>query len=67
MFKVGISGDLLNSSNEPCFGIAPLNLLKDRDDIEIGFNAKFLIEMFVILVHFRLFSLKNVISESNEK
>ena len=35
MFKVGISGDLLNSNNEPCFGKDPLNLLKDRDDIEI--------------------------------
>ena len=30
MFSVGISGDLLNSSNKPCFGMEPLNLLKNR-------------------------------------
>ena len=34
MFKVGISGDLLNSENKPCFGDAPLELLKVRKDIE---------------------------------
>lgn len=28
MFEVGISGDLLNSENKPCFGEAPLNILK---------------------------------------
>ena len=36
MFKVGISGDLLNNENEPCFGNAPLELLKSRKDIEIS-------------------------------
>ena len=36
MFKVGISGDLLNNKNEPCFGRAPLELLKNRKDIEIS-------------------------------
>jgi phosphoglycerate dehydrogenase-like enzyme len=35
MFKVGISGDLLNSENKPCFGNAPLELLKTRKDVEI--------------------------------
>ena len=33
MFKIGISGDLLNSENKPCFGDAPLELLKVRKDI----------------------------------
>ena len=28
MFKVGTSGDLLNDENEPCFGDAPLEILK---------------------------------------
>ena len=45
MFKVGISGDLLNSTNEPCFGIEPLNLLKDREDIEISWMDKSIIEL----------------------
>ena len=45
MFKVGISGDLLNSKNEPCFGIEPLNLLKDRDDIEISWMDKAIVEL----------------------
>ena len=45
MFKVGISGDLLNSSNEPCFGIGPLNLLKDRSDIEISWMDKSINEL----------------------
>ena len=40
MFKVGISGDLLDSNNEPCFGDIPLNLLKDRDDIKITWMDK---------------------------
>ena len=35
MFKVGISGDLLNSQKKPCFGDAPLELLKAREDIEV--------------------------------
>ena len=45
MFKVGISGDLLNRNNEPCFGVEPLNLLKDRDDIEISWMDKSIIEL----------------------
>jgi len=35
MFKVGISGDLLNADNKPSFGEAPLEILKKRNDIEI--------------------------------
>jgi len=31
MFKVGISGDLLNADNEPCFGEAPLEILKKKN------------------------------------
>ena len=45
MFKVGISGDLLNSNNKPCFGMAPLNLLKDRKNIEISWMDKSIIEL----------------------
>ena len=45
MFKVGISGDLLNSNDEPCFGMEPLNLLKNRDDIEISWMDKSIIEL----------------------
>ena len=45
MFKVGISGDLLNSNNEPCFGDSPLNLLKDRDDIKITWMDKKITEL----------------------
>ena len=45
MFKVGISGDLLNSDNEPCFGKGPLNLLKNRDDIEITWMDKTISEL----------------------
>jgi len=45
MFKVGISGDLLNSNHEPCFGMEPLNLLKNRDDIEISWMDKSIIEL----------------------
>ena len=45
MFKVGISGDLLNSSNEPCFGYSPLNLFKERDDIEITWMDKNISEL----------------------
>ena len=40
MFKVGISGDLLNSNNQPCFGKAPLDFFKKRDDIEISWMDK---------------------------
>ena len=45
MFRVGISGDLLNSRDEPCFGIEPLNLLKDREDIEISWMDKSITEL----------------------
>ena len=45
MFKVGISGDLLNSGNEPCFGMEQLNLLKNRKDIEISWMDKSIIEL----------------------
>ena len=45
MFKVGISGDLLNSSDEPCFGMEPLNLLKNREDIEICWLDKSITEL----------------------
>ena len=45
MFKVGISGDLLNSINKPCFGDEPLNLLKDRGDIEITWMDKNILEL----------------------
>ncbi len=45
MFKVGISGDLLNSIDQPCFGMEPLNLLKDRDDIEISWMDKSIVEL----------------------
>ena len=45
MFKVGISGDLLNSRGEPCFGMEPLNLLKDREDIEIFWMDKSITEL----------------------
>ena len=45
MFKVGISGDLLNSNNEPCFGNSPLNLLKERDNIKITWMDKTISEL----------------------
>ena len=45
MFKVGISGDLLNRNNEPCFGMEPLNLLIDREDFEIFWLDKSIIEL----------------------
>ena len=45
MFKVGISGDLLNSRDQPCFGMEPLNLLKHREDIEISWMDKSIIEL----------------------
>ena len=45
MFKVGISGDLLNSENEPCFGNDPLELLKNRKDIEISWMDKTISEI----------------------
>ncbi len=45
MFKVGISGDLLNSKNEPCFGAEPLNLLKNRNNVEISWMDKSIIEL----------------------
>ena len=45
MFKVGISGDLLNNNNEPCFGRAPLELLKNRNDVEIFWMDKTITEI----------------------
>ena len=45
MFKVGISGDLLNDENEPCFGNAPLEILKNRKDIEISWMDKNITEL----------------------
>ena len=45
MFKVGISGDLLNSENEPCFGNDPLEPLKNRKDVEISWMDKKIIEI----------------------
>ena len=45
MFKVGISGDLLNSENKPCFGDSPLELLKARKDIEIFWMDKSITEI----------------------
>jgi phosphoglycerate dehydrogenase-like enzyme len=45
MFKVGISGDLLNYENKPCFGEAPLELLKARKDIEIFWMDKSITEI----------------------
>ncbi len=45
MFKVGISGDLLNNENRPCFGDAPLELLKNRKDIEISWMDKTITEI----------------------
>ena len=45
MFKVGISGDLLNSANKPCFGDAPLELLKSRENIEIFWMDKSITEI----------------------
>ena len=38
--KVGISGDLLNEDNEPCFGNEALLKLQNRDDIEISWMDK---------------------------
>ena len=45
MFKVGISGDLLNNENEPCFGNIPLELLKNRKNIEISWMDKTITEI----------------------
>ena len=45
MFKVGISGDLLNSDDEPCFGKEPLNLLNERKDVEITWMDKSILEL----------------------
>ena len=45
MFKVGISGDLMNNNNEPCFGIGPLNILKNRNDVEISWMDKSITEL----------------------
>ena len=45
MFKVGISGDLLNSKNKPCFGDAPLELLRARKDVEVFWMDKSITEI----------------------
>ena len=45
MFEVGISGDLLNSENKPCFGEAPLNILKNRSDINVSWMDKSITEI----------------------
>ena len=45
MFKVGISGDLLNNDNKPCFGDAPLERLKVRKDIEFFWMDKSITEI----------------------
>ena len=45
MFEVGVSGDLLDRNNKPCFGNGPLNLLKDRDDIKITWMDKTISEL----------------------
>ncbi len=45
MFKVGISGDLLNKNDQPCFGMEPLNLLMDRDDIKVSWMDKSIVEL----------------------
>ena len=45
MFEVGISGDLLNSENKPCFGEAPLNILKKRSDIKVSWMDKLISEI----------------------
>ncbi|MDC1375639.1 hypothetical protein N8311_00920 [bacterium] len=45
MFKVGISGDLLNSANKPCFGNAPLELFKARKDVEIFWMDRSILEI----------------------
>ncbi len=45
MFHVGISGDLLNDNNEPCFGDFPLQLLKNRKDIKISWLDKAITEI----------------------
>ena len=49
VFKVGISGDLLNKHNEPCFGNAPLQLLKNRKDIEITWMDKNITEITAVM------------------
>ena len=45
MFKVGISGDLLNYHNKPCFGNAPLELLEKRKDIKVSWMDKNITEI----------------------
>ena len=34
-FKIGISGDLINSNGLPCFGEESLQQVYDRDDVEV--------------------------------
>ena len=45
MFELGISGDLLNSDNKPCFGEAPLETLKRRPDIKFSWMDKSISEL----------------------
>ena len=51
-------------SNHSVFGT---ELLEEHKIKGMETYATILLEIFVILVHFRLFSFKNVILESNEK
>ena len=45
MFELGISGDLLNSDNKPCFGEAPLEILTRRPDIKFSWMDKSISEL----------------------
>ncbi len=45
MFKIRISGDLLNDESKPCFGDAPLRLLNARKDIQIFWMDKSILEI----------------------
>ena len=45
MFEIGISGDLLNSDNKPCFGEAPLEILTRRPDIKFSWMDKSISEL----------------------
>ena len=45
MFKVGISGDLLNNEDKPCFGNGPLEILNNRKDIAVYWMDKTITEI----------------------
>ena len=45
MFELGISGDLLNSDNKPCFGEVPMEILKRRTDIKFSWLDKSISEI----------------------